>query len=103
VTQVTDTSRNGVNTGRMFATRNLIKAQPELAKFEFRATIRWIDGSHNRPTIKDFQAARGEETTRSEAFQIDAGEPANPARRRHRPPTPASIRPSTCCTRSPPA
>ena len=98
MTQVTDTSRNGVNTGRMFATRNLIKAQPELAKFQFRATIRWIDGSHNRPTIKDFQAAGGEDTTRSEAFQID---PAS--RRSCSAPTPAPIRPSSCCTRSPPA
>ena len=73
---VTDTIRNGVDTEKMFATLDLIKAQPELAKFQFRATNRWIDGAHNRSTIKGFYAAGGEDTTRSEEFEIDAGEPA---------------------------
>ena len=75
MTVLTDTFRNGVDTEQMFATLDLIKAQPELARFRFRATNRWIDGSHNRSTIKDFYAAGGEDTTRSEAFAIDAGEP----------------------------
>ena len=65
-----------MDTEKLFATLDLIKAQPELAKFQFRATNRWIDGSHNRSTIKDFYAAGGEDTTRGEAFVIDAGEPA---------------------------
>jgi uncharacterized OsmC-like protein len=71
-----DTSRNGVDTGKMFATLDLIKEQPELARFRFRASNRWIDGAHNRSTIKDFYAAGGEDTTRTETFEIDAGEPA---------------------------
>jgi uncharacterized OsmC-like protein len=73
---VTETFRNGVDTEKMFGTLDLIKAQPELAKFQFRATNRWIEGSHNRTTIKNFYAAGGEDSTRSEAFEIDAGEPA---------------------------
>ena len=73
---ITNTIRNGVDTEKLFATLDLIKAQPELAKFQFRATNRWIDGSHNRSTIKHFYAAGGEDTTRSEEFVIDAGEPA---------------------------
>ncbi len=72
----TDTIRNGVDTEQLFGTLDLIKAQPELAKFQFRATNRWIDGSHNRSTIKGFYAAGGEDATRSEGFVIDAGEPA---------------------------
>jgi uncharacterized OsmC-like protein len=76
VTVITDTTRNGVDTGKLFATLDLIKAQPELAKFQFRATNRWIDGAHNRSSIKDLYAAGGEDTSRSEEFQIDAGEPA---------------------------
>ncbi|HZB05648.1 MAG TPA: OsmC family protein [Thermoleophilaceae bacterium] len=71
-----DTIRNGVDTEKMFATLDLIKAQPELAKFRFRAINRWIDGSHNRSTIRDFYAAGGEDTSRGEAFVLDAGEPA---------------------------
>jgi uncharacterized OsmC-like protein len=73
---VTDTVRNGVDVGKMFATLDLIKAQPELARFQFRATNRWIDGAHNRSTIKGFYAAGGEDTSRADEFGIDAGEPA---------------------------
>ncbi len=76
MTVITDTIRNGVDTEKLFGTLDLIKAQPELAKFQFRATNRWIDGSHNRSTIRDFYAAGGEDTSRGEAFVIDAGEPA---------------------------
>ena len=76
MTAVTETIRNGVDTEMMFATLDLIKDQPELAKFQFRVSNRWIDGSHNRSTIKGFYAAGGEDTTRSEEFVIDAGEPA---------------------------
>jgi len=76
VTVIADTERNGVDTGRMFATLDLIKAHPELAKFQFRATNRWLGGAHNRSTIKDFYAAGGEDTSRGEEFEIDAGEPA---------------------------
>ena len=76
MTAVTDTIRNGVDTEQLFSTLDLIKDQPELARFQFRATNRWIDGSHNRSTIKGFYAAGGEDTTRSTEFVIDAGEPA---------------------------
>ena len=76
MTLVTDTVRNGVDTEKMFATLDLIKARPELARFQFRASNRWIDGGHNRSTIKGFYAAGGEDTTRSEEFVLDAGEPA---------------------------
>jgi uncharacterized OsmC-like protein len=76
MTAVTETIRNGVDTEKMFGTLDLIKAQPELAKFQFRATNRWIDGAHNRSTIRGFYAACAEDTSRAEAFEIDAGEPA---------------------------
>jgi uncharacterized OsmC-like protein len=72
----THTIRNGVDTEKLFATLDLIEEQPELAKFQFRATNRWVDGAHNRSTIKGFYAAGGEDATREVEFQIDAGEPA---------------------------
>jgi uncharacterized OsmC-like protein len=75
MSMVTQTTRNGVDTDKMFATLDLIKAQPELARFQFRATNRWIHGAHNRSTIKGFYAAGGEDTTRAEEFHVDAGEP----------------------------
>ena len=76
MTAVTDTIRNGVDTEKLFATLDLIKAQPELASFQFRASNHWIGGAHNRSTIKDFYAAGGEDESRGEEFEIDAGEPA---------------------------
>jgi uncharacterized OsmC-like protein len=68
--------RNGVDTGKLFATLDAVKEQPELGTFQFRATNTWIDGAHNRSTIKDFYAAGGEDTSRARPFLVDAGEPA---------------------------
>jgi uncharacterized OsmC-like protein len=76
MTLATPTTRNGVDTEQMYATLDLLKAQPELGQAQFRVTNRWLGGAHNRSTIKDFYAAGGEDSTRGEAFEIDAGEPA---------------------------
>lgn len=73
---VMDKIRNGVDTEVMFGTLDAIKAQPELGKFQFRARNRWIDGAHNRTTIRGFYGAGQEDTSRAEEFTIDAGEPA---------------------------
>ena len=59
MTHTIDTVRNGVDTDKLFATLDLVNAQPELAKFQFRATNRWIDGAHNCSTIRGFYAAGG--------------------------------------------
>ena len=73
--QATDTLRNGVDTAQLFATLDAIKAQPEIAKFQFRVQNRWQGGAHNRSTIQSFYAAGGEDTSRDEPFVLDAGEP----------------------------
>ena len=75
VTQVMEQIRNGVDTGPLFPTLDLLKEQPELARFRFRARNQWIDGAHNRSTIKDFYGAGQEDTSRAQAFVVDAGEP----------------------------
>ena len=48
VTEAPDTIRNGVDTAQLFGTLDAVKAQPELAKFQFRVRNRWMGGSHNR-------------------------------------------------------
>src|SRR5919205_2571859 len=73
---VMDKIRNGVDTEVMFGTLDAIKAQPELGTFQFRASNTWIDGAHNRSTIKGFYGAGQEDTTRQPTFTMDAGEPA---------------------------
>lgn len=71
-----DAIRNGVDTEKLFGTLDAVKADPSLAKFQFRARNRWIDGAHNRTTIRDFYAANQEDTSRAVEFVVDAGEPA---------------------------
>ena len=51
---------NGVDTPTLFATINVVKAQPELAKFQFRATNQWVKGTHSRSRIETFSGAGGE-------------------------------------------
>jgi uncharacterized OsmC-like protein len=72
----TATIRNGVDTGQLFGTLDAIKDDPSLARFQFRARNHWIEGAHNRTTIRDFYAANQEDTSRAAEFVIDAGEPA---------------------------
>ena len=67
--------RNGVNVDTLFATLDAVKAQPELAKFQFRATNRWLGGAHNRSMIKEFYGAGQVDQTRAAAWEFDAGEP----------------------------
>src|SRR3954468_694347 len=71
-----EATRNGVDTGQLFGTLDAIKSDPALARFQFRARNHWIDGAHNRTTIRDFYAAKQEDTSRAREFTIDAGEPA---------------------------
>jgi uncharacterized OsmC-like protein len=74
--QVMETMRNGVDTGQLFGTLDAVRAQPELAAFRWRVSNVWLDGAHNRSTVRDFHAACQEDTSREQAFLLDAGEPA---------------------------
>jgi len=67
---------NGVDTPTLFATLDAVKASPDLAKFQFRATNRWISGTNNRSTIRGFYGAGQEDTSRTEDFTYDADHPA---------------------------
>jgi len=68
--------RNGVDTPTLFATLDAVKAQPELARFQFRARNRWVSGTHNRSTIQGFFGAGQEDASRTEPFAYDADHPA---------------------------
>jgi uncharacterized OsmC-like protein len=66
---------NGVDTPTLFATLDAVKAQPELAKFRWRATNHWQQGTHSRTTMQSFQGAGGEQRHQRE-FTFDADHPA---------------------------
>jgi uncharacterized OsmC-like protein len=71
----TDTPmRNGVDTATLFATLDAVKATPEIAKFTFRATNRWVSGTHNRSTIEGFFGA-GQELSHRQVTSLDADHP----------------------------
>jgi uncharacterized OsmC-like protein len=67
--------RNGVDTATLFATIDAVKAAPEAAKFQFRASNQWITGTHNRSTIEGFFGV-GAEQTHARTFEFDADHPA---------------------------
>ena len=69
------TTLNGLDTQKMVETAVALKANPALAKFEFRARNRWISGGENRSTITDFYGAGGEDVSRHEPFEFTNGEP----------------------------
>lgn len=68
-------TRNGLNLVQMEQTIELLKKQPALAQFEFRASNRWVNGGENRSTIRDFYGAGAEDQSRTEDFVFTNGEP----------------------------
>jgi len=66
---------NGVDVPTLFATLDAVKAQPEIAQFQFRARNEWISGTHNRSTIQGFYGAGQEDTSRTQPFTFDADHP----------------------------
>jgi uncharacterized OsmC-like protein len=69
------TELNGLDTRKMAETVAALKADPTLARFEFRARNRWISGGENRSTIQDFYAAGAEDDSRKQPFEFTNGEP----------------------------
>ena len=68
-------ARNGVNTPVLFATINAVKETPALAKFRFRASSRWIDGTYSESRVESFSGAGGEHTHQTQ-FAYAADDPA---------------------------
>jgi uncharacterized OsmC-like protein len=69
------TVMNGVDVERLGQTIQAIQKDPGLAKSQFRATNRWVNGGHNRSSIQGFYAAGQEDMSRTKPFVLDADEP----------------------------
>jgi uncharacterized OsmC-like protein len=65
---------NGVNVTQLFDTIELIKENPEISKFNFRARNKWLGGTLNQATVKDFYGALQEDTSR-QPLRFDIDEP----------------------------
>ncbi|MGZ4640200.1 MAG: OsmC family protein, partial [Actinomycetes bacterium] len=74
---VTETARrrNGVDVETLFATLDAVRAQPQIARFQFRSAHRWVSGTHNQGSISGFYGA-GQEHLHERETVIDADHPA---------------------------
>ena len=57
MSQTTNKIVNGVNVTQLFDTIDAIKENTAIAKFNFRAKNKWVDGTENRTTISDYYGA----------------------------------------------
>ena len=67
--------RNGVDTATLFATLDAVKGNNEIAKFQFRATNKWVSGTHSQSTINGFYGAM-QEMEHKNVHVVDADHPA---------------------------
>ncbi len=65
---------NGVNTQALLDAREALTAAPEAAKFNWRATCTWENGTHSRSEVKGFFGL-GEEQSHRTTFTYDADHP----------------------------
>lgn len=69
------TNLNGVNVDQLVGTINAIKANPDLARFKFRAKNEWVGGGHSRTSIQSFYGAGQEDSSRDKPFVLEGDEP----------------------------
>jgi uncharacterized OsmC-like protein len=67
------TITNGVDVSRLTETIEAVKAEPQLAKFQFRLQNRWILSGENHSKVDAFSAA-GKEAQHKTAFTLVADE-----------------------------
>ncbi|NCF82225.1 MAG: OsmC family peroxiredoxin [Proteobacteria bacterium] len=65
---------NGVNVEALLGAREALTQAPEAAKFTWRATCKWINGTHSQSTVKGFFGLGEEQKHRTE-FKFDADHP----------------------------
>ena len=65
---------NGVNVEALLAAREALTAAPEAAKFKWRASCGWQNGTHSRSTVQGFHGL-GEEQKHKTEFSFDADHP----------------------------
>jgi uncharacterized OsmC-like protein len=70
----TTTVKNGVNVEALLAAREALTDAPEGAKFKWRATSEWVNGTHSRATVEGFYGLGGEQKHRQK-FQFDSDHP----------------------------
>ena len=65
---------NGVNVAALLGAREALTATPEGAQFKWRATCKWVKGTHSHSSVTGFFGLGAEQKHRSE-FTFDADHP----------------------------
>ncbi len=65
---------NGVNVAALLDAREALTATPEGAQFQWRASCKWVNGTHSHSTIESFFGL-GEEQKHKKTFTFDADHP----------------------------
>jgi uncharacterized OsmC-like protein len=65
---------NGVNVQALLDARKALGEAPEAAKFQWRATCKWQNGTHSHSTVEGFFGL-GEEQRHKTTFEFDADHP----------------------------
>ena len=65
---------NGVNVEALLGAREALTKTPEAAKFKWRATVKWVNGTYSRTSIEGFYGL-GAEQKHKTSFSFDADHP----------------------------
>ena len=68
------TVNNGVNVGALLQAREALRAAPQAAKFTWRASCKWQNGTHSKTNVTGFFGL-GEEQKHKTEFSFDADHP----------------------------
>jgi len=65
---------NGVNVEALLGVRDAFADTPEIAQFQWRATVSWVSGTHSRSSVDTFYGF-GEQQQHKTTFTYDADHP----------------------------
>lgn len=65
---------NGVNVEALLQAREALSEAPEAARFQWRASCHWVNGTHCRSEVEQFSGLGGEQSHRR-CFSFDADHP----------------------------
>src|SRR3954470_1862118 len=65
---------NGVNVAALLAAREALQGAPQAAKFTWRASCKWQNGTHSKSTVQGFHGLGNEQTHKTE-FSFEADHP----------------------------
>jgi uncharacterized OsmC-like protein len=65
---------NGVNVEALLGVREALPGTPEIAQFQWRSTVSWVNGTHSRSDVETFYGF-GEEQRHHTTFSYDIDHP----------------------------